>query len=54
LLKWGVQRLRTLDVDDVTLHVEAKNERALGLYERAGFVRGQEWPRWSRPLPPAE
>ena len=51
LLKWGVHRLRELAVDEVTLHVEAKNERALGLYERTGFVRGQEWPRWSRPLP---
>ncbi len=52
LLKWGVHRLRELDVDDLTLHVEAKNEQALGLYERTGFVRSQEWPRWSRPLLP--
>lgn len=51
LLRWGVHRLRELDVDDLTLHVEAKNARALGLYERAGFVRSQEWPRWSRRLP---
>lgn len=51
LLKWGVHRLRALEVDEVTLHVEAKNEHALGMYERTGFVRGQEWPRWSRPLP---
>lgn len=52
LLKWGVHHLRELDVDELTLHVEAKNDRALGLYERTGFVRSQEWPRWSRPVPP--
>jgi len=51
LLRWGVAYLRDRAVDDLTLHVEAKNDRALGLYERAGFVRGQEWPRWSRPIP---
>lgn len=51
LLRWGVMYLRDRAVDDLTLHVEAKNDRALGLYERAGFVRGQEWPCWSRPVP---
>lgn len=49
LLRWGVQRLRRLGVDDLTLNVEADNEAALGLYERAGFRRAQEWPRWSKP-----
>ena len=53
LLKWGVWRLRDLGVDDLTLHVEAKNDRALGLYERTGFVRVQEWPRWMLPLSPS-
>ena len=53
LLKWGMWRLRELGVDDLTLHVEAKNERALGLYERTGFVRVQEWPRWTLPIAPS-
>ncbi len=53
LLKWGVWHLRDLGVDDLTLHVEAKNDRALGLYEHTGFVRVQEWPRWTLPLPPS-
>ncbi len=51
LLRWGVMYLRSQAVQDLTLHVEARNDRALGLYERAGFVRGQEWPRWSRLVP---
>ncbi len=48
LLRWGVSRLRSLGAADVTLAVEARNELALGLYERTGFVRAQEWPRWSK------
>ena len=48
LLRWGVARLRDAGLTEPTLTVEARNERALGLYERAGFERAQEWPRWSK------
>lgn len=50
LLRWGVQRLRAGAVDQLTLHVEARNAGALELYECTGFLRGQEWPRWSLPV----
>ncbi|MDP9365604.1 MAG: GNAT family N-acetyltransferase, partial [Chloroflexota bacterium] len=48
LLRWGVDRLREAGADEITLTVESLNERALRLYERTGFERVQEWPRWSK------
>ena len=48
LLAWGIGRLRDAGAADVTLSVEASNERALRLYERTGFERAQEWPRWAK------
>lgn len=48
LLAWGVQHLRQRGAAEVVLSVEALNTNALGLYERAGFRRVQEWPRWRR------
>jgi mycothiol synthase len=50
LLRWGVARLRSQGVALVHLTVEAQNERALGLYERTGFVRAIEWPHWTLPV----
>jgi len=52
LLRWGVMRLRAIATAPVYLAVEAENQRALALYERTGFRRVEEWPRWSRPLTP--
>ncbi|MDP9359139.1 MAG: GNAT family N-acetyltransferase [Chloroflexota bacterium] len=48
LLRWGVERVRGQGAAAVELSVEARNERALGLYERTGFERVEEWPRWSK------
>jgi mycothiol synthase len=48
LLRWGVAHLRAKAVDEITLAVETTNTRALSLYERNGFARVQEWPRWAR------
>ncbi len=48
LLRWGVHRLREGGATKLTLTVEARNERALGLYERHGFERVQEWPQWTK------
>jgi mycothiol synthase len=50
LLRWGVGHLRENGIEDLTLAVEARNERALALYERTGFVRVKEWPRWAKPV----
>jgi mycothiol synthase len=50
LLRWGVGRLRSIGVSDVTLAVNARNERALGLYESEGFVRSRTRERWARPV----
>ncbi len=50
LLCWGVERLRGHGAAAVELSVEARNERALRLYERTGFERVEEWPRWSKPV----
>ncbi len=50
LLRWGVTHLRERGAVMVELSVEARNERALGLYERTGFERVEEWPRWSKPV----
>lgn len=53
LLRWGVDHLRTKGVDVVELAVEARNERALGLYRRTGFEPAAEWPHWALPALPA-
>jgi len=50
LLRWGVRRLRAIGVRDVTLAVNGRNERALGLYETEGFVRSRTRERWARPV----
>jgi len=50
LLRWGVQRLRSLGVDEIDLSVNARNERALHLYEAEGFVRTHTRERWTRPV----
>jgi len=50
LLRWGVRYLRSLAVRDVGLSVNARNERALGLYESEGFVRTATRERWARPV----
>ena len=50
LLRWGVERLRSLGARDVTLSVNSRNEHALELYEREGFVRTSTRERWSRPV----
>lgn len=54
LLRWGVARLRSLGLDQVELTVEARNERALELYRREGFVATVEWPHWMVPATPPE
>jgi mycothiol synthase len=50
LLRWGVAHLRTGGAGRIQVTVEARNELALGLYLRNGFVREIEWPHWSRPV----
>jgi len=50
LLRWGIARLHGIGATQITITIDATNERALGLYERTGFVRAQEWPRWSKPV----
>jgi len=50
LVRWGSRRLRSIGVPDVSLSVNGRNERALGLYESEGFVRSRTRERWSRPL----
>ena len=50
LLRWGVGHLRGLGVRTVTLSVNGRNPRALGLYESEGFVRTGTRERWARPL----
>jgi mycothiol synthase len=49
LLRWGARYLRSLGVTDVSLSVNGRNERALGLYESEGFVRRRTRERWARP-----
>ena len=51
LLRWGVERLRSIGVRDITLSVNSRNEHALGLYEHEGFVRTTTRERWARPVP---
>ena len=50
LLRWGVGRLRELDVAHIHLSVNGRNEAALHLYEGEGFVRVRTRERWSRPV----
>lgn len=50
LLRWGVERLRSIGVRDVVLSVNNRNEHALGLYESEGFVRTTTRERWARPV----
>jgi mycothiol synthase len=49
LLRWGIGRLRSIGVADVTLSVNGRNEHALRLYEEEGFVRSRTRERWARP-----
>jgi len=51
LLRWGVQRLRSIGVAEITLSVNSRNEHALALYEREGFERTTTRERWSRAVP---
>jgi mycothiol synthase len=51
LLRWGVGYLRGLGVARISLSVNARNDRALGLYESEGFVRAATRERWARPVP---
>jgi mycothiol synthase len=51
LLHWGVHHLRSRGAGDILLAVESRNKRALLIYERAGFVAVQEWPRWAKSGP---
>jgi mycothiol synthase len=48
LLNAGIRRARDLDAGDVYLKVESLNERGLSLYTSTGFLKIDEWPRWSR------
>ena len=50
LLRWAVAELRLRGAGRIQLSVEAENERALGLYRRAGFEPLVEWPHWVRPV----
>jgi mycothiol synthase len=50
LLRWAVAELRVRGAGRIQLTVEAENERALGLYRRAGFEPLVEWPHWVRPI----
>ncbi len=50
LLRWGVQHLRGLGVETVTLSVNGRNAGALALYESEGFVRTSTRERWARPV----
>jgi mycothiol synthase len=51
LLRQGVATLRDRGAGTITLNVEARNTNALALYERNGFRRAQEWPRWAKAVP---
>ena len=50
LLRWGVERLRSLGVVEIDLSVNGRNDRALHLYEEEGFVRTRTRERWARPV----
>jgi len=53
LLRWGVAHLRETGVETVTLSVNGRNPRALGLYESEGFRRTSTRDRWAKPVPAA-
>jgi mycothiol synthase len=50
LLRWGVGHLREVGVETVTLSVNGRNPRALGLYESEGFRRTTTRDRWAKPV----
>jgi mycothiol synthase len=50
LVRAGVERLRSIGIDDVRLAVNGRNAGAAGLYESEGFVRTRTRDRWSRPV----
>ena len=50
LLRWGVYELRSRGAREITLSVEARNERAMSLYRQEGFEPSVEWPHWTRPV----
>jgi mycothiol synthase len=52
LLRWGVGYLRGIRDQPVALSVNGRNEGALRLYEREGFVRTGTRDRWARPVAP--
>ncbi len=52
LLRWGLARLQSLGVTEIDLAVNARNERALHLYEAEGFIRTRTRERWARPVSP--
>ena len=54
LLRWGVDYLRGIRAMPVTLSVNGRNEGALRLYEREGFVRTGTRDRWARPVAAAD
>jgi mycothiol synthase len=49
LLRLGVRHLREVGAETVTLSVNGRNPRALGLYESEGFHRTATRERWFRP-----
>ncbi len=49
LLRWGIVYLRSIGLSEIELSVEARNERALGLYRQEGFIAGVEWPHFVLP-----
>ena len=50
LLRWGIAHLREVGVETVTLSVNGRNPRALGLYESEGFRRTATRDRWAKPV----
>ncbi|MCC6793286.1 MAG: GNAT family N-acetyltransferase, partial [Thermomicrobiales bacterium] len=50
LLHWAVADLRRRGAGPVSLHVEAQNQQALGLYESSGFRQTHEWRRFARAI----
>ncbi len=49
LLRWGIGHLRDVGATTVTLSVNGRNPRALGLYEAEGFHRTATRERWAHP-----
>lgn len=48
LLLWGIERLRSVGLEQIELGVEAENEQAVRLYRSVGFDPVEEWPQWMR------